>query len=85
MYVHQIMENGGSFFLARPRRFGKSLFVSTLKELAKGNRALFEGTWIADKWDWSHQYPVINLEISSVSYKFGSTLYQGLHTRLLEL
>ena len=85
MYVHQIMENGGSFFLARPRRFGKSLFVSTLKELAKGNRALFEGTWIADKWDWSHQYPVINLEISSVSYKFGSTLYQGLYTRLLKI
>ena len=85
MYVHQIMENGGSFFLARPRRFGKSLFVSTLKELAKGNRELFEGTWIADKWDWSHQYPVINLEISSVSYKFGSTLYQGLYTRLLHI
>ena len=68
-YVHKIMDMGGAFFLARPRRFGKSLFLSTLMELAEGNRALFEGTWIADKWDWSRKYPVINLEFAGMSYE----------------
>jgi hypothetical protein len=37
------------YFLSRPRRFGKSLTLDTINELFSGNRALFEGLWIADK------------------------------------
>ena len=68
-YVHKIMDMGGAFFLARPRRFGKSLFLSTLMELAEGNRALFEGTWIADKWDWSRKFPVLHFEFASMDFQ----------------
>jgi Predicted AAA-ATPase len=45
-YVYKVMNLGGAKFLARPRRFGKSLFLSTIMELAEGNHALFAGTWI---------------------------------------
>jgi Predicted AAA-ATPase/PD-(D/E)XK nuclease superfamily len=68
-YVHEIMNKGGCYFMSRPRRFGKSLFLSTLMELAEANRPLFEGTWIADKWDWTRKYAVIHLGFSSMDYQ----------------
>jgi hypothetical protein len=49
-------------FLSRPRRFGKSLIVSTLKELFEGNKKLFEGLYVYDKWDWEDKYPVIKID-----------------------
>jgi hypothetical protein len=55
--------------MSRPRRFGKSLFISTLIELAEGNRALFSDTWIADKWDWEQQYPVVHFAFASMPYQ----------------
>ncbi|ADR19315.1 ATP-binding protein [Calditerrivibrio nitroreducens] len=48
-------------FLSRPRRFGKSLFLDTLKELFEGNKKLFEGLYIYDKWNWDEKYPVIKI------------------------
>ncbi|MDZ7878585.1 MAG: AAA family ATPase [Saprospiraceae bacterium] len=51
--IYRLAINGGMYFLSRPRRFGKSLMVSTLKELFEGNRVLFKNLWIEDKWDWS--------------------------------
>ena len=48
-------------FLSRPRRFGKSLFLDTLQEIFEGNKKLFEGLYIYDKWDWSKSYPVIKI------------------------
>ncbi|MGA1863409.1 ATP-binding protein [Deferribacter thermophilus] len=48
-------------FLSRPRRFGKSLFLDTLKELFEGNKKLFEGLYIYDKWNWDKKYPVIKI------------------------
>ena len=51
-------------FLSRPRRFGKSLFVSTLQELFEGNKKLFEGLYVYDKWDWEDKYPVIKISFS---------------------
>jgi hypothetical protein len=68
-YVHEIMDMGGCYFMSRPRRFGKSLFLSTLMELAEANRPLFEGTWIADKWDWTRKYAVIRLEFADMDYQ----------------
>jgi len=51
-------------FLSRPRRFGKSLFLDTLQEIFEGNKKLFEGLYIYDKWDWSKKHPVIKLSFS---------------------
>ena len=51
--VAQLVKRAGAYFLSRPRRFGKSLLLDTFKELFEGNRALFQGLYIEDKWDWS--------------------------------
>ena len=56
---------GTQFFLARPRRFGKSLLISTLRSLFEGKRELFQGLAIEPKWDWSKSWPVIHLDMGS--------------------
>ena len=57
------MSIGKQFFIARPRRFGKSLLVSTLQCLFEGRRELFEGLKIEPKWDWSKTWPVLHLDM----------------------
>ena len=58
-------KNGTLFFISRPRRFGKSLMLSTFKYLFQGKRKLFKGLKIEKKrWDWSKTYPVIDLNMS---------------------
>ena len=59
------LSRGKQFFIARPRRFGKSLAVSTLKCLFEGKRELFEGLAIEPEWDWSRKWPVIHLDMGS--------------------
>ena len=59
------LSRGKQFFIARPRRFGKSLAVSTLKCLFEGKRDLFEGLAIEPAWDWSKKWPVIHLDMGS--------------------
>ncbi|GHV64617.1 ATPase AAA [Bacteroidia bacterium] len=62
------LTSSSTVFLSRPRRFGKSLLVSTLGELYKGNKSLFEGLYIYDKWDWTQQYPVIRIDWTIISH-----------------
>ncbi len=58
-------KNGTLFFISRPRRFGKSLMLSTFKYLFEGRKDLFKGLKIARrKWDWSKTYPVMDLNMS---------------------
>ena len=68
-YVHELSQGAPYYFLARPRRFGKSLFLDTLKEYFSGNRKLFKGLAIdrlqPEEWE---QYPVIRLDLSGDSY-----------------
>ena len=56
-----INKEGAYYFLSRPRRFGKSLFLDTLKDIFEGNKEFFEGLYIYDKWDWETTYPVIKI------------------------
>ena len=42
-------------FLSRPRRFGKSLFVDTLQNIFEGNKELFNGLYIYEKWNWEEK------------------------------
>ena len=63
-YAYNLIKLPGRFFLSRPRRFGKSLFVDTLKEIFEGNEKLFKGLYIHDKWDWSKKYPVIKFDFA---------------------
>ena len=60
-HVLRLVEEGTHYFLSRPRRFGKSLLVDTLKELFEGNGELFRGLAIHGEWDWSVKYPVVRI------------------------
>jgi hypothetical protein len=62
-YICNLIESGNAFFFSRPRRFGKSLLLSTLKEIYLGHKHYFEGLWIEDKIDWE-AYPVVHLDMS---------------------
>ena len=66
--IHRLVTAGKYFFLSRPRRFGKSLTLSTIKELFSGRRELFEGLWVADHWDWSRTNPVVHIAFNEVDY-----------------
>ena len=65
LYAMASGEVGKQFFIARPRRFGKSLAVSTLKSLFQGEREFFTGLAIEPKWDWSKKWPVLHLDMGS--------------------
>ena len=67
--AQRLIDEGKHYFLSRPRRFGKSLFLDTLKELFEGNEPLFEGLYIHDHWDWSVRYPVMRLDFGRGNFK----------------
>ena len=67
-YIKKLLDDGTHYFLSRPRRFGKSLFLDTLKELFEGNEPLFEGLFIHDHWDWGTRYPVLRLSFGSGNF-----------------
>ncbi len=60
-FALNLIEQGTHYFLSRPRRFGKSLFLDTLKELFEGNEPLFRELYCHDQWDWSVKYPVLRI------------------------
>ena len=63
-FIHDLAERGKYYFLSRPRRFSKSLFVDTLKEAFEGNKALFKRLWLYDNWDWKKRFPVIHISFA---------------------
>lgn len=65
LYAMASGESGKQFFIARPRRFGKSLAVSTFKSLFLGERELYADLAIEPKWDWSKRWPVLHLDMGS--------------------
>ncbi len=67
--IHQLVSAGKYYFLSRPRRFGKSLLVSTLQTLYEGRKDLFEGLYIADKWDFSQTNPVVVIYFNQMSLR----------------
>jgi hypothetical protein len=67
--VHRLITKGVYYFLSRPRRFGKSLLISTFKELFLGNKELFKDTWIYDNWDWSKTNPVLHFSFDKMDYR----------------
>jgi len=60
----QLIESGEYYFLSRPRRFGKSLFVDTLRCIFEGKKELFTGLAIENVWDWSQKHPVISISFA---------------------
>ncbi|MDR3063463.1 MAG: ATP-binding protein [Methanobrevibacter sp.] len=76
--IHKMINNGRVYFLSRPRRFGKSLLVSTLEELFSANKELFKDLYIYDKWDWEKKYPVIKIDFGSMDYETSEELKDSL-------
>ena len=63
----KLAESGKMYFLARPRRFGKSLFLDTLRNLFEAKQELFQGLYAENSWEWPIKYPVIKLDMSGTS------------------
>jgi len=63
--AYNLITVGRYYFLSRPRRFGKSLFLDTLKEIFEGNKRLFKGLYIEDKWDFENVHPVLRISLGA--------------------
>ena len=81
-FAMQLVENGSHYFLSRPRRFGKSLFLDTLKELFEGNEPLFQGLYCYDQWDWTIKYPVIRISFGGGVLGSRKDLDESIHHQL---
>ena len=68
-YLRRMADGGKHYFLSRPRRFGKSLLLDTLKDLFAGNEALFAGLHVHDHWDWSVRHPVVRLSFGGGHFR----------------
>ena len=64
-HIKRMIDLGKHYFLSRPRRFGKSLLLDTIKELFEGSEALFRGLDIHELWDWQRRHPVVRLSFGS--------------------
>jgi hypothetical protein len=76
-----LTDNGKYFFLSRPRRFGKSLLISTLEEIFSGNQELFKGLYIYDKIEWK-KYPVIKIDFAKMNLSSPDKLIESLNYSL---
>jgi len=84
-YAYDLITGGRRFFLSRPRRFGKTLFVSTLKEILLGNRGFFQGLWIdSSNYIWK-PHGLILLDLSILGIENAETLRVGLKEALLRV
>ena len=82
VYVRRLVEEGAHYFLSRPRRFGKSLFLDTLKEAFEGNESLFEGLAIQTDWDWSVRHPVVRLSFGGGTFREPGLLHTNVMAQL---
>ncbi len=85
-YLYELIQHPkGVYFLARPRRFGKSLLISTLAEIFKGNKALFRGLWLYDSpYTWQVS-PVIRIDFSQESVRTAADLREVIGVYLQEI
>ena len=81
-YIGRLIREGTHYFLSRPRRFGKSLFLDTLKEFFEGNEALFAGLYIHDGHDWTKRHPVVRLDFARGHFEEAGALHANLSAQL---
>ena len=84
-YIQRLADEGKHYFLSRPRRFGKSLFLDTCKELFEGTEELFEGLAVQNAWDWSVRHPVVRLSFGSGNFGEPGYLRQDVMDQLQAL
>lgn len=83
-YIHHIVSSGKYYFLSRPRRFGKSLLLSTIEALFKGKRELFKGLAIDSlEWSWD-AHEVLHLDLNARNYSSDDSLLTIIDRHLKE-
>lgn len=81
-FVYKLADEGKYYFLSRPRRFGKSLFLSTLEAYFQGKKELFEGLAIYDlETEWK-QYPIFHIDLNTANFREEGNLYTVLNDYL---
>lgn len=83
--IYDVITTGTTFFISRPRRFGKSLFCSILEQIFKGNKKLFKGLWIYDSnYKWQ-PHPVIRIDMSRIRCKNADDFERRLFNKMKEI
>ena len=81
-FVYKLADEGKYYFLSRPRRFGKSLFLSTLEAYFQGKKDLFEGLAIYDlETEWK-KYPIFHIDLNTANFREKDSLYTVLNDYL---
>jgi|JI10StandDraft_1071094.scaffolds.fasta_scaffold38511_5 hypothetical protein len=84
-FALDLISKGKHYFMSRPRRFGKSLFLSTLEEIFKGNQELFQGCKIYESdYDWK-KYPVLYFNFAQIESRTPKELENDLKEKLQEI
>jgi len=76
-FIKRLVDQGEYYFLSRPRRFGKSLFLSTLKSAFSGQKELFQGLFLERNWDWKVTYPVVHISFGAGVVQNKKDLYNN--------
>ena len=81
-FVYKLADEGKYYFLSRPRRFGKSLFLSTLEAYFQGKKELFKGLAIYDlETEWK-KYPIFHIDLNTANFREKDSLYTVLNDYL---
>ena len=84
-FVYDLIKKGKHYFLSRPRRFGKSLFLNTLQEVFRGNKDLFKGRFIYESdYDWI-EYPVLHFDFAQIESGSTQELKDNLSAELIRV
>ncbi len=82
--IRSLIDEIDYVFLSRPRRFGKSLLIDTLRKLFEGRQELFKGLAIFDHWDWSVTHPVLRLSFGG-KYTEAKDIEQNVLAQLIKI
>jgi hypothetical protein len=78
-FIHKLVNNGTYYFLSRPRRFGKSLFIDTLKQAFLAEKQYFKGLFLENNWNWDIKYPVIHISFGKGVIQSSEQLNELIH------
>ncbi len=83
--INDLVNSGEYLFLSRPRRFGKSLLVDTLRCLFEGRKELFTGLWLEERWRWEEVFPVIKIDMGGLVNRDLKTFSNSLSKEISEI
>ena len=81
-FVYKLADEGSYYFLSRPRRFGKSLFLSTLEAYFHGRKELFEGLAIYDMEKEWKSHPIFYIDLNTANFRDENSLYEVLNSHV---